>query len=86
MMGAACSESAEESLRSSFLIVWSEMKTARKAQWVTAKGYVRKKPKPCLKPGVEVIKDPLPDQSWLDTPMPRRKFYQWVLDAAGNKT
>lgn len=54
---------------------------AREVQWVTAKGYVSSKPMRRLKSVEEVIKDPEPDQSWMDTPMPRRKFYQWVLDA-----
>ena len=56
---------------------------AGEVQWVTAKGYVSKKPMPRLKPVEEVLKDPEPDQSWMDTPMPRSKFYQWVLDAVG---
>lgn len=59
---------------------------AREVQWVTAKGYVSSKPMPLLKPVEEVIRDPEPDQSWMDTPMPKSKFYQWVLDATGMKT
>ncbi|MCK5246288.1 hypothetical protein KAR02_05280, partial [Candidatus Bipolaricaulota bacterium] len=28
----------------------------------------------------EVINDPAPDQSWMDTPLPKSKFSQWVQD------
>jgi hypothetical protein len=56
---------------------------ARQVQWVTAKGYVRSTPMPRLKPVEEVIRDPGPDQSWMDTPIPKGKFYQWVQDAIG---
>lgn len=56
---------------------------AGEVRWVTAKGYVSSKPMPRLKPVAEVIKDPPPDQSWMDNPMQKIKFYQWVLDALG---
>jgi hypothetical protein len=38
---------------------------------------------PRLKPVEEVIHDPDPDQSWMDAPMPKVKFYQWVQEATG---
>jgi len=56
---------------------------ARQVQWVTAKGYVRSTPMPLLKPVADVIRDPGPDQSWMDTPIPKDKFYHWVQDALG---
>ena len=56
---------------------------ARQVQWVTARGYVSAKPMPRLKPVEEVIRDPGPDQSWMDTPIPKHKFTQWVQDALG---
>ena len=56
---------------------------AKKVQWITARGKASSKPLPQLKPVAEVLKDPEPDQSWMDTPMPRSKFYQWVRDATG---
>jgi hypothetical protein len=31
-----------------------------------------------LKPVEEVIQDPDPDQSWMDTPIPKTKFYEWT--------
>ena len=56
---------------------------ARQIQWVTGKGHISSKPMPRLKPVEEVIQDPEPDQSWMGTPMPRVKFYNWVQDATG---
>jgi hypothetical protein len=56
---------------------------AGKTKWVTAKGQVRSKPTPRFKTVEEVMQDPEPDQSWMDTPMPRLKFYQWVQKALG---
>ncbi|MFT5133988.1 MAG: hypothetical protein ACI9SC_002461 [Gammaproteobacteria bacterium] len=59
---------------------------AKKVQWMTAKGKISSKPMPRLKTVEEVIQDPEPDQSWMDTPMPRLKFYQWVQETVGLKT
>jgi hypothetical protein len=41
---------------------------------------------PRLKSVEEVIQDPAPDQSWMDKPIPKTKFYEWVLEATGMKT
>lgn len=57
---------------------------ARQVQWVTARGYVSSKPMARLKTVAEVIRDPGPDQSWMDTPIPKHKFYQWVQEALGD--
>jgi len=56
---------------------------ARKVQWVTGKGRISAKPMARLKPVEEVIQDPDPDQSWMDTPMPKTKLYKWVQEATG---
>ena len=56
---------------------------ARQIQWVTGKGHISSKPMPRLKPVEEVIQDPEPDQSWMGTPMPKVKFYNWVQEATG---
>jgi hypothetical protein len=55
---------------------------AKAVKWVTARGKTSSKPMPFLKPVEEVLKDPEPDQSWMDTPMPRAKFYEWVQNAS----
>jgi hypothetical protein len=54
---------------------------ARQIQWVTARGYVSAKPMARLKTVAEVIRDPGPDQSWMDNPLPKSKFYEWLQDA-----
>jgi len=59
---------------------------SRQVRWVTAKGYVSSKPMPRLKPVEDVIQDPEPDQSWMDTPIPKRKFYKWLQAVTGTKT
>ncbi len=58
----------------------------KQVRWVTGRGYVSSKPMPRLKSVEEVIQDPEPDQSWMDTPMPKAKFYKWVLAANVMKT
>ena len=58
----------------------------RQVRWVTGRGYISSKPMPRLKSVEEVIQDPEPDQSWMDTPMPKVKFYKWVLAANVVKT
>jgi len=58
---------------------------AKKIQWMTARGKINSKPMPRLKTVEEVILDPEPDQSWMDTPMPKAKFYQWIQEATGTK-
>ena len=55
------------------------IRKARQVRWVTGKGHVSSKPMPRLKPVEEVIRDPEPDQSWMDTPMPKSKFCEWAL-------
>ncbi len=54
---------------------------AGQVRWVTARGSVSSKPMPRLKTVAEVITDPEPDQSWMDSPMPRSRFFQWALAA-----
>jgi hypothetical protein len=66
------------------LIVLAIQET-RQVQWVTSKGYISSKPMPRLKPVEEVIQDPEPDQSWMDTPLPKTKFYEWIQEATGRK-
>ncbi len=66
------------------LIILAIQKTG-KVQWLTARGKTGSKPMPRLKTVEEVIRDPEPDQSWMDSPMPKVKFYQWIQDATGMK-
>ncbi|MCG2659798.1 MAG: hypothetical protein L6437_06090, partial [Kiritimatiellae bacterium] len=59
---------------------------AQQVRWVTGKGYISSKPMPRLKSVEEVIKDTGPDQSWMDTPIPKSKFYKWLQEVEGTKT
>ncbi len=67
------------------LIVLAVQKV-RQIRWVTGGGYISSKPMPRFKPVEEVIQDPDPDQSWMDTPIPKVKFYEWVQEATRMKT
>ncbi len=59
----------------------------RQVKWVTGKGTISSKSMPRLKSVEEVIQDPGPDQSWMDTPLLKTKFYEWVQQAgAKNKS
>ena len=58
----------------------------RETRWVTGRGSISSKPMPRFKAVEEVIQDPEPDQSWMDTPMPKLKFYEWIQDAIVVKT
>jgi hypothetical protein len=62
------------------LIVLAIQKT-RQVRWVTGKGYISSKPMERLKPVEEIIQDPGPDQSWMDKPLLKIKFYEWVQEA-----
>ena len=53
---------------------------AGEVRWLTSKGTVAVESMARLKTAQEVINDPAPDQSWMDTPLPKSKFSQWVQD------
>ena len=59
------------------LIIYEILKT-KQVRWVTQKGRISSKPMPRLKAVEEVIQDPEPDQSWMDTPISKKRFYKWV--------
>ena len=58
---------------------------AKQVRWVTARGSISSKPMPRLKSVEEVIRDPEPDQSWMDTPMAKENFYKWIEEVGGGK-
>jgi len=58
---------------------------ARQVRWVTSKGTISSKPMPRLKSVKEIIQDPEPDQSWMNRPIRRTKFYEWVQKAMRTK-
>ncbi|TFH10295.1 MAG: hypothetical protein E4H08_03920 [Candidatus Atribacteria bacterium] len=53
---------------------------AGEVRWLTNKGTISSEPMERLKTAEEVINDAAPDQSWMDTPLPKTKFHQWVQD------
>jgi hypothetical protein len=59
---------------------------AKQVQWRTSAGHISSKPMPRLKTVEEVIQDPEPDQSWMDSPIPKSKFYKWIEDVGVTKT
>jgi len=59
---------------------------ARQVRWVMGRGHISSQPMSRLKSVEEVIRDPGPDQSWMDNPLPKTKFYEWVEKATGRKT
>jgi hypothetical protein len=67
------------------LIICAIQKT-RQVRWVTGKGSIRSKTMQRLKSVEEVIQDPQPDQSWMDTPMQKKNFYKWINEVREEKT
>lgn len=55
-------------------------------RWLTSKGTVSSEPMARLKRAEEVINDPAPDQSWMDAPLPKSKFYRWTQDVGAEAT
>ena len=53
---------------------------AKEVRWLTSKGSISAEPMERLKTVEEVISDPEPDQSWMDTPLPKAKFSAWLQD------
>jgi hypothetical protein len=51
---------------------------AGEVRWLNSKGLISAEPMPCLKTVEDVLRDPAPDQSWMDRPLPRSKFHDWV--------
>lgn len=50
--------------------------------WRTKRGDIRSEYIGPLKTTQEVLLEPEPDQSWMDSPIPRRKFYDWIVEVA----
>jgi hypothetical protein len=56
----------------------AEIIRRKEISWITAKGVARSEPMPRLKSVAEVLADPEPDQSWMDKPLLRSKFFAWI--------
>ncbi len=60
-------------------------------RWRTKKGDIKSEPLPRLLRAREVLRLPPPDQSWMSTPLPKEKFFNWIpqdllRQEAGNST
>lgn len=51
--------------------------------WITKKGTLKSEQIGRLKRVREVLKEPEPDQSWMNTPLRREKFVKWISMAPG---
>ncbi|MFT4570651.1 MAG: hypothetical protein ACI8TX_000733 [Hyphomicrobiaceae bacterium] len=56
----------------------AEILRRKEISWITARNVARSEPIPRLKTVAEVLTEPEPDQSWMDTPIPRSKFSAWI--------
>jgi len=54
---------------------------AGEVRWRNRKGLISSEPMPRLKTVAEVLTDPAPDQTWMDRPIPKSKFYEWTRSA-----
>ncbi len=50
----------------------------RKIAWVTQRGKRSTVPVPRLRTVEECLRDPMPDQSWMDRPIAQEKFTHWL--------
>jgi hypothetical protein len=48
--------------------------------WVTTKKSIKNVPMPRIKTVDEVINEPMADQSWMNAPIPKSRFYRWFPD------
>jgi hypothetical protein len=54
-----------------------EIMKRKEIAWITQRGEIKSEPITNLKTVEELLKEPEPDQSWMDHPIPRKSFYQW---------
>jgi hypothetical protein len=57
----------------------------QQVRWKTGAGNTSSKPMPRLKCVEDVIHDSEPDQSWMNSPISKYKFYKWIEDIGGAK-
>lgn len=58
-------------------LIVNEIIKRKEIAWITQKGEIQIESIPCLKTVEELLKEPEPDQSWMDHPISRKNFYQW---------
>ena len=50
----------------------------REIAWITQRGKRSTVPVPRLRTVEDCMRDPMPDQSWMDSPIPEEKFTRWL--------
>ena len=50
----------------------------REIAWITQRGKLSTVPVPRLRTVEDCMRDPMPDQSWMDSPIPQEKFTRWL--------
>ena len=55
-----------------------EIMKCKEISWITQRGDLRSEYISKLKKVEDVLKEPEPDQSWMDNPINRNKFYEWL--------
>ena len=56
----------------------------REVRWRTRNGAIRSERMPKLKPVRQVLAEPVADQSWMSTPIPKKQFYEWLIPHVPN--
>jgi hypothetical protein len=54
------------------------IRTSREISWITQRGSRSSVPLAQLRSVAECLRDPMPDQSWMNTPIPQTKFAGWT--------
>ena len=60
-------------------MVVNEIVKQKRISWITKKGDKRTESMSKLKTVEEVLQDPEPDQSWMDKPILREDFHEWLI-------
>ena len=58
-------------------LIIKEIIKQKRITWITQKGENKSELIPRLKTVEEILQEPEPDQSWMNTPITRKRFYQW---------
>ena len=54
------------------------IESARCIRWINTRGDKSRQPITELLPAYQVLRQPFPDQSWMDSPINPKKFYRWI--------
>lgn len=60
-------------------LIVKEIIKKKHISWITQRGDRKTEPISRLKTVEEILREPEPDQTWMNNPMRRKRFYQWFL-------